>query len=255
MTKRQTKQDKRRNTTGVTPKADIRNRIQFRFWLDAFKKDELQLIKDLHHFKSQRKFARLIRDALRLFFSLLLGDVSVLNELFPGILATLEQNVRFELEADNIRLKAKYEGLLHTLQQQETEIDELQRQLSTRQTSTPVDIQARLDSIEKLLQSQGKTVNQDTMKPVGLKALQPVAVGNAPGPKLLNVPQFAPPPVDDDDDNENLLEVRRDESAAARTTANFLKSVLALTEEQPDKPRDLSKLSPRQRAQLERDNQ
>lgn len=66
-------------------KQDTRNRIQFRFWLDSTKNDQQQMIRDLIHFKSQRKFAATIRNALRLFFALLLGDTSVLVELFPAV--------------------------------------------------------------------------------------------------------------------------------------------------------------------------
>jgi hypothetical protein len=84
--------------TGINAKTNSRFRVMFLFWLDADKDtntdNQLQLIKDLTYFKSQRKFSKLIRDALRLMFALLLDDVSVLVELFPGVVQGLQAEAR-----------------------------------------------------------------------------------------------------------------------------------------------------------------
>jgi len=69
---------------------DKRRRYQFRFWLDITKPDELAIGQELETLKKRRQFARTIRDALRLFVSLSRGDVSVLRELFPAVVAELE---------------------------------------------------------------------------------------------------------------------------------------------------------------------
>jgi hypothetical protein len=108
------------------------------------------------------------------------------------------------------------------------------------------DIDAKLDSIQNARIPAHTPVSSD---------LQPVGGGTQDkAPNQLAVPQFAAPKFDDDSDDDLGLEIKKDESAAARTTANFLKSILSLTEEQPDKKTDYSKLSPRIRARMEKDN-
>jgi len=73
---------------------DGRMRFQFRFHLDVTKALEHELAEQLDALKQRRLFKPWIRDALRLFFSLKDGDISVLQELFPGIVAQIQEQRR-----------------------------------------------------------------------------------------------------------------------------------------------------------------
>lgn len=61
----------------------------FKFWLDLNKQVEADLADAIFQLKRTRQFASTIRDALRLILTLRLGDVSVLEALFPGIVKQL----------------------------------------------------------------------------------------------------------------------------------------------------------------------
>ena len=63
----------------------MRQRFQFKFWLDVNKPNERELAQHLEDLKRERKFAPTLRDALRLFLDLKEGRTDVLRELFPGI--------------------------------------------------------------------------------------------------------------------------------------------------------------------------
>lgn len=236
---------RKKSQGSVNAKADTRTRIQHRFWLNANNESELQLIHDLKHFKSQRKYARLIRDALRLIFSLLLGDTSVLVELFPHIVASIQNDARADLLMQN-------EALRERVGQLEGELE----------ASVSILLKPQLDRMERMMLQQQKPVIQDPPQmsdnqgvTIGLRTLQPGFEGNV-GPRILNVAVAGPDFSDDDSDSENLLIVKKDESSAARATANFLKSVLSLNEDNPDKPKpDLKALSTRQKAYMEGDKQ
>lgn len=77
------------NATGFNDaqKKDKRNRIQFRFWLDANKDDQAEWGRALDEMRTNPRmnFAKFMRDAIRLLLSLRRGDTSVLLELFPAI--------------------------------------------------------------------------------------------------------------------------------------------------------------------------
>jgi len=58
-------------------------RFKFRFWLDADKDDELLLMEEIDHLKSQRSYTKTVRDGIRLIIDLRKGNFDVLFELFP----------------------------------------------------------------------------------------------------------------------------------------------------------------------------
>jgi hypothetical protein len=214
------------NASGVTPKSDTRNRIQFRFWLDSKKSDENQLIGDLNHFKSKRKFADTIRRALSLFFALMLGDVSLLKEYFPGVVQAIQNEARTDLEAENARLRERLLGLQGVIDENEDYIQELEADLDKKQPSTPQDnaIQAQLDRLEDLLLSQGYRPETPTQAPenrvnsgVGLKGLSN------------SLPTFSAPQFDDDDlDDDNfVLDIRKDTSG--NSSLNFINAMKGLS--------------------------
>ena len=64
-------------------------RKRFMFWLDYKKQSELDLANEIGNLKQTRSFARAIRDGLRLFVSLSKGETTVLEELFPHVVAKL----------------------------------------------------------------------------------------------------------------------------------------------------------------------
>jgi hypothetical protein len=60
-----------------------RPRNEFKFWLFLDKPEELRLVEFIKYCKQTRKWARIVRDGIRLMWSLGEGDTSVLYELFP----------------------------------------------------------------------------------------------------------------------------------------------------------------------------
>lgn len=66
-----------------------RPRQVFKFWIFKDKPEEYRLVEFINYCKSKRIFARVVRDGIRLMWSLGEGDTSVLFELFPGLRAQL----------------------------------------------------------------------------------------------------------------------------------------------------------------------
>lgn len=65
------------------------NRLQYRFWLNADKDDELLLTAEIDRLKAERSFVGTIRDGIRLIIDLRQKRVGVLFELFPWIKSEL----------------------------------------------------------------------------------------------------------------------------------------------------------------------
>lgn len=74
-------------------------RYQFRFWLDCDKDDQLLLADAIDDLKHQRAWAGTIRDALRLVLDLRAGGLDVLFELFPWVMADLNERVEARARA------------------------------------------------------------------------------------------------------------------------------------------------------------
>lgn len=68
----------------------FRPRQVFKFWLFKDKPEEYRLVEFINYCKANRKFASVVRDGIRLMWSLGEGDTSVLFELFPGLHAQLQ---------------------------------------------------------------------------------------------------------------------------------------------------------------------
>ena len=65
--------------------AKNRFRLQFKFWLDVSKAEELHLAELIDELKQGRVFSQAIRDGLRLIANLWQGKVEVLLALFPWV--------------------------------------------------------------------------------------------------------------------------------------------------------------------------
>ena len=61
-------------------------RVMQKFWLDLEKPDEAEINQFIDHYKRQRQFTRVIRDGIRLMWSLGQGNLDVLFELFPSVM-------------------------------------------------------------------------------------------------------------------------------------------------------------------------
>ena len=68
-----------------------RERHTVRFWLDVADDDERAVWRWLSGQRQQRKMRPAIYSALRLFTALKHGDISVLLELFPDVVSTIER--------------------------------------------------------------------------------------------------------------------------------------------------------------------
>jgi hypothetical protein len=218
---------------------DGRAKRLVKFHLDISRDDDFELMGYLKTWKGKRQLLPTIRQAVWLMISLMSGSLELLMQMFPDAIKA----IRSDLQTENAALRALVET-------QENEIAMLQKELSKRQSTQPelTPIQAQLERIEKLMLQQGKLIVQDApnqrepetvhndSRSTGLKTLQPIAVGSSAGPKQLNVPKFTAPPSEDEDD-EDLLEVKKDETAAMRTTQNFLKSIMGLVDENKQPPK------------------
>jgi hypothetical protein len=62
-----------------------RPRKEFKFWLYHDRNDDSRLMEFIQYCKSTRQFAKVVRDGIRLIWSLREGNTSVLFELFPHL--------------------------------------------------------------------------------------------------------------------------------------------------------------------------
>lgn len=69
-----------------------RPRKEFKFWLYHDLTEQVKLMEYIDYLRKTRQFASKIRDGLKLIWTLSEGDTSFLQELFPGIVASLKNN-------------------------------------------------------------------------------------------------------------------------------------------------------------------
>ena len=62
-----------------------RPRKEFKFWLYHDRDEDSRLMEFIQYCKSTRQFARVVRDGIRLVWSLREGNMSILFELFPHL--------------------------------------------------------------------------------------------------------------------------------------------------------------------------
>ena len=75
------------------PVKDSRLRRKFEFWLNVLRDDHLELAQEIDSLKRQRRFARTIRDGVRLVADLREGRIDVLLELFPWVRDAVAQEL------------------------------------------------------------------------------------------------------------------------------------------------------------------
>lgn len=75
------------------PVKDMRLRRKFEFWLNVLRDDHLELAQVMDSLKRQRKFARTIRDGVRLIVDLQEGRIDVLLELCPWVKDVIAQEI------------------------------------------------------------------------------------------------------------------------------------------------------------------
>lgn len=85
-------------------------RLRFNFWLDIRRDEEYVVAEQIQLLKSQRAFAKTIRDGIRLICDLRAGNISVLLELFPFVQAKLASQT-VSSSTDNSDLKHEIETL------------------------------------------------------------------------------------------------------------------------------------------------
>jgi len=69
----------------MSKKTRVRQRFQYKFWLDAYVQAEYSIMETIEVLKAERKFAATMRNALRLIIDLSSGNIEVLLELFPWV--------------------------------------------------------------------------------------------------------------------------------------------------------------------------
>ena len=90
-------------------------RVMQKFWLDLEKPDEEEINQLIDNYKRQRQFSRIIRDGIRLMWSLGQGDLDVLFELFPWVMDVFYQRALADYQPQDAALQqqlARLEKLL-----------------------------------------------------------------------------------------------------------------------------------------------
>jgi hypothetical protein len=245
-------------------------RQSFPIQLDWSNPDDVELIKVIAFLKDNDEFSEVIRKALRIIPALIFsGSLDELFAEFAWVKAEFLQYMREvaievpigqspetptapehkHIEAERAWLDAEQERLEQERAWQERRLAEAQKALEAERrnieqerqrieaerTEHQTSIQKQLARMEALLLSQG---HQPIERPIEQQSHHPNEVNNRPGrPKQLVVPQFTAPPSVDDEDDEDLLESKKDESAAMRTTQNFLRNVKGLMTETKQPPK------------------
>lgn len=97
-----------------------RPRQVFKFWLFKDKPEEYRLVEFIEYCKAKRSFARVIRDGIRLMWSLGEGDTTVLFELFPGLHAHLQPVQTAPTPPDTSHLERQIADLKRLIMEQGT---------------------------------------------------------------------------------------------------------------------------------------
>jgi hypothetical protein len=142
-----------------------RFRLRFTFWLDLLKPDEEQLADQIEQLKTDRSFARTIRDGIRLICDLRQGKLDVLFELFPWV-------------------RAEFMEYIQSLQPQKSPAE--------------LDIQQQLERLEQIMLKQGNML-------IDTPALVKMLTNNGTGLKPLQVTKTITAPAFDDDDDDLLV--------------------------------------------------
>ena len=90
-------------------------RVMQKFWLDLEKPDEEEINQMIDNYKRKRQFSRIIRDGIRLMWSLGQGDLDVLFELFPWVMDVFYQRALADYQPQDAALQqqlARLEKLL-----------------------------------------------------------------------------------------------------------------------------------------------
>jgi hypothetical protein len=78
------------NDVGIMPNRKKRSRIQYKFWLNIADDLEYHIAEICEYTKTQRSFAKTIRDGIQLIYSLRNGDLSILLAMFPWVKEALQ---------------------------------------------------------------------------------------------------------------------------------------------------------------------
>jgi hypothetical protein len=186
-------------TNSIKLDSSGRARRMFRFWLDAAKPEEAALGVKLEEFGKKRKFATLVRDAIRLMLALMAGDLSVLVELFPHVV----EQIKAEGRAEAAETVASSQFLTYIQQAAEAAANKTAAALESKRETVSVEAER--------LPAPGIGGG---LKPLG--GIKPLTA--AP----------LPPPSYDDEDDDLLLEVSKADGGDSDAGANFLKSMMAL---------------------------
>lgn len=236
---------------------DTRKRQPVTVHFDTANAAHVATLERIGQLKKERSFMPDLIRLLDMDKQLQAGDMFLLAVQYPAIVEQIRHEAVTDMVADATALQAQNKALIQMIGNLEAQVSRLESELDKRQVAPHVDFQQMLSAIAAIngkLDTMGQPATVDN-KPIGLKALTPVAAGNGQ-PKQLAVPQFAAAPIEDDDeDMQDLLEIKHDSTAAERATKNFLSSIMGLMDDTNKPPRDNSKLPPRQRARLERDKQ
>lgn len=97
-----------------------RPRREFKFWLYLDKPEESRLLEFIEYCKQTRKWARVVRDGIRLMWSLTEGDTTVLYELFPwtrpqaSLLAPVPDTEKLERQIADLKQIMLQQGTIKT---------------------------------------------------------------------------------------------------------------------------------------------
>ena len=172
-----------------------RARRQFRFWLDAAKPEEAALGLRLEELGKKRKFATLIKDAVRLMLALMSGDLSVLIELFPNVVQQIKEQGR--AEAAESSAIVQFQAIIAQA------------------------AEAAANKTAEAIESKRESAMIESPAPTAGGGLKPFG-----GVKSLSAAPISPPRFDDEDDM--VLSVTKADNTGSNAGANLIRSLLAL---------------------------
>lgn len=217
-----------------------RRKKDFRFSLFHDTVEDIRLMEYVEYLRKTNQFASMIRNALRLVWTLGEEDLSVLFELFPGIRKQFMPKPDDLIDQFRQMLQHHMTAAMEAApepppapgpQQLELPLDGLEPREPTAPRANPN------DTIEQTIQEAVQVGMQRVLSQ--LAAMQPPvpklataeiskakSVFKNGNSKAISTPQLAMPTFDDDD--EDALVVRKDTTADSSATSNFLNAAFGI---------------------------
>ena len=176
-------------------------------WFNMNNEDDCELFHWIQDWKEHRKFLPYLRQALWLFIALMNGDLSTLIEYFPPVIERIRAPDKKRIVELEEKLKAAQERIEELEDKKDDKLDKILEAVK-KQLVAPLQAATPLQAI-----SPNQTPQNGTNQAMG--GLRPITTQSVAAPSF-------------DDEDDDLLEIKIDNEAGVRASANFLRSLQAL---------------------------